>query len=216
MEMRAHGHPSLLQALKRVAKYSSYIEKHSPSVKRSGAFFFSSLGLARPEVTRYRQRLGEYYSSPQAAKVLLLLPQTSKKPFHESREHATITNELQQVLGEKIDFVHVCTYAAPFGVVPTELDEIYPLSQNLIATPFDKETIEYVAKQTSDYIANTSYGHVILLRNQKVWKGKILSACKLVCKKSQVPLTVLREEDPWSKSALVHLVNAVQTAINPQ
>jgi 7-cyano-7-deazaguanine tRNA-ribosyltransferase len=216
MEMRAHGHPALLQALKRVAKYSSYIEKHSPSVKRSGAFFFSSLGLARPEVTRYRQRLGEYYSPPKNAKVLLLLPQTNKKPFHESREHATIMNELQQVLGEKMDCVHVCTYAAPFGVVPAELDEIYPLSQNLFAAPFDKETVTYVAKQASDYITNTSYSHVILLRDQKVWKRKVLSSCKLACKKNQIHLTVLQEKDPWSKNALVSIVTAVQSAIKPQ
>ncbi|MCJ7721411.1 tRNA guanosine(15) transglycosylase TgtA, partial [Candidatus Bathyarchaeota archaeon] len=73
MEMRAHGHPSLLQALKKVAKYSEYLEKQSPVTKKGGIFFFSSLGLARPEVLRYRQRLLDRYSPPPHAKVLLLL-----------------------------------------------------------------------------------------------------------------------------------------------
>jgi 7-cyano-7-deazaguanine tRNA-ribosyltransferase len=34
MEMRAHGHPSLLQALKKVAKYSDYLERQSPVTKK--------------------------------------------------------------------------------------------------------------------------------------------------------------------------------------
>jgi 7-cyano-7-deazaguanine tRNA-ribosyltransferase len=215
MEMRAHGHPSLLQALKRVAKYSSYLEKHSPVTKRSGAFFFSSLGLSRPEVTRYQQRLSERYCPPKNAKILLLLSQTNKKPFHESKEHSTIVNKLEDALGENKDLVHVCTYAAPFGVIPAELDEIYPLSQNLIPTPYDNETVTYVAKQTSNYITKTSYDHVIFLHDQKVWKGKVLSACNSACKKGQVQLTVLREKDPWSKSAITNLVSAVQNALNP-
>ncbi|MEM3823594.1 MAG: tRNA guanosine(15) transglycosylase TgtA, partial [Candidatus Bathyarchaeia archaeon] len=40
MELRAHGHPALLQALKRLKKYEDFIEKHSPSIKKSGIFFF--------------------------------------------------------------------------------------------------------------------------------------------------------------------------------
>jgi 7-cyano-7-deazaguanine tRNA-ribosyltransferase len=213
LEMRAHGHPSLLQAVKKLGKYSEYLEKQSPVTKRSGIFFFSSLGLARPEVVRYRKRLLDRYSPPPKAKILLLLPQTRTKPFHNSKEHETVMKEIQQNLGDTVNLVHVCTYAAPFGVIPTELDDVYPLSQNEIASPFDAETVMYVAKQVTGYIENTNYDRVILLRDPNVWIGKIAAACRRAYKKKKVPFTTLRERDPWAKNTIEHLASVIQEAV---
>lgn len=216
MEMRAHGHPSLLQALKKVAKYSKFIEKHSPITKRSGIFFFSYLGLSRPEITNYRQRLFENYSPPPMAKILILFPQTQKKPFHKSKEYEAVITELEKNFVEVIDLIHVCTYAAPFGIIPTELDEVYPLSQNLIASPFDNETVAYVAKQVANYIKKTNYNQVILLNDPKIWKNKILSACRYVCKKKHVKFSVIQEKEPWTKNAIQKLFTSTQEAIKPK
>ena len=213
MEMRAHGHPSLLQALKKVAKYSEYMEQQSPVTKKGGIFFFTSLGLARPEVVRYRRNLFDRYSPPPETKILLLLPQTRNKPFHKSKEHETVMKQIKQTLDDKTDVVHVCTYAAPFGVIPKELDEVYPLSQNEIAAPFDAETVAYVAKQVANYIKKTGYERVILLRDPNVWKGKITAACRRACKKRQIPFTTLHERDPWAKSTIEHLAAVIQEAV---
>jgi 7-cyano-7-deazaguanine tRNA-ribosyltransferase len=213
LEMRAHGHPALLQAVKNLEKYSEYLEKHSPVTKRNGIFFFSSLGLTRPEVVRYRKRLLNRYSPPPKAKFLLLLPQTRMKPFHNSKEHEKVMKGLQQSLGDALDFVHLCTYAAPFGVIPTELDDVYPLSQNEIASPFDAETVMYVAKQTANYIETTNYERVILLQDPNVWMRKIAAACRRACKKKQIPFTTLRERDPWAKSTVEHLAAVIHEAV---
>jgi len=213
LEMRAHSHPALLQAAKKVRKYSEYLEKQSPITKRNGIFFFSSVGLARPQVVRYRKRLADRYSPPPKAKILLLLPQTRTKPFHNSKEHEMVKKEIQQSLGATADLVHVCTYSAPFGVVPAELDDIYPLSQNEIAFPFDAETVMYVAQQAANYIMNTNYDHVILLRDPKVWRGKIAAACRRACEKRQVPFTTLRERDPWAKNTIEHLTAVTRKAL---
>lgn len=213
LEMRAHAHPALLQAVKNLGKYSEYLEKQSPITKRNGIFFFSSLGLARPEVVRYRKRLVDRYSPPPKAKILLLLPQTGMKPFHNSKEHEMVRKEMQQSLGEKVDLVHVCTYAAPFGVIPTELDDVYPLSQNEIASPFDDETVRYVKKQAANYIQNTNYDRVILLRDPNVWRGKIAAACRRACEKKNVLFTTLRERDPWAKNSIDQLVCILEEAV---
>jgi 7-cyano-7-deazaguanine tRNA-ribosyltransferase len=213
LEMRAHAHPALLQAVKKLGKYSEYLEKQSPITKRNGIFFFSSLGLARPEVVRYRKRLTERYSPPPKVKILLLLPQTGMKPFHNSKEHEMVMKEMQHSLGDAVDLVHVCTYAAPFGVVPTELDDVYPLSQNEIASPFDAETVRYVAKQVTNYIENTNYDRVILLRDPNVWRGKIAAACRRACEKKQIQFTTLRKRDPWAKNTMEHLVAVTREAV---
>ncbi|MEJ2272950.1 MAG: tRNA-guanine transglycosylase [Candidatus Bathyarchaeota archaeon] len=94
IELRAHGHPSLFRALKELRKYTEYLEKHSPITKKSGIFFFSSIGLSRPEVIRHKKRLTRF-SPPTKAKALLLLPQTKKMPFHSSKEHSTLLNKIR-------------------------------------------------------------------------------------------------------------------------
>jgi len=192
LELRAHGHPSLLQALKKLGKYSEYLERHSPVTKRSGLFFFSHLGLIRPEVVRHRERLFERYSPPEGANVLILLPQTRMKPFHKSRDHQRFLKEIERKLGDRMGEAHVCTYAAPFGIVATELDEVYPLSQHEVATPLDMETISYVARQVANYITSTDYDEVILLQDVETWKRKIETACRKACKEKGIPLTILR------------------------
>ncbi|MDH5376229.1 MAG: tRNA guanosine(15) transglycosylase TgtA [Candidatus Bathyarchaeota archaeon] len=214
LELRAHGHPALLKALKNLKKHSEYLEKQSPVTKKSGLFFFSFLGLIRPEVVRHRERLFERYSPPEEAEVLVLLPQTRTKPFHNSREHRRVLRRVQQELGDKMGRVHVCTYAAPFGVTPQELDEVYPLSQYEIATPLDDETTDYTAKQVSDYIAAANYKGVVLLQEVETWKGRIAATCRRVCKKKKISLTVLSVKKPWNKRVLNDLATAVENVLS--
>jgi 7-cyano-7-deazaguanine tRNA-ribosyltransferase len=209
LELRAHGHPSLLQALRKLKKYSAYLEKHGPVTKGSGLFFFSSLGLARPEVIRHRIRLLERYSPPKEAKILVLLPQTRMKPFHRSKECRKALKEIQRVMSDKVDGSHVCTYAAPFGIVPIELDEVYPLSQYEITGYFDAETITYVARQVANYIEVADFERIILLQDSETWKGKILAACRRACKKKRIPFTVLRSAKSGDKSVLNDLAESI-------
>jgi len=121
-EMRVHGHPALLSALKKLRSHADFLEKFSPTVKSSGFFYFDPVGLARPEILHYRKRLEERYDPPNNAKVLFLVPQTRNKPFHKAPEFKKI-RQLFRSLGEQLSSkIHICVYAAPFGVIPLELD----------------------------------------------------------------------------------------------
>jgi 7-cyano-7-deazaguanine tRNA-ribosyltransferase len=210
--MRAHGHPALLRAVKELAEYKHYLEENSPVTKKSGLFFFDSLDLSRPEVIRHKTRLSQRYSPPKTAKLLVLLPQTRTKPFHKSWEHQEALKMVQRKLGAKTLKVHVCTYAAPFGVVPAELDEVYPLSQHETATPLDTETVAYVAEQVANYVKEKHYKKVVLVENKETWQKKITSACKRICRENNIPLAVVQARYPRSKSVLKKLGTTVQAA----
>lgn len=199
LEVRAHGHPSLLNALRTMAKYREYLEEQSPLTKKSGLFFFSSLAQIRPEVVRHKIRLFERYSPPKA-KVLVLLPQTRMKPSHKSWEYQRNLKMIMQELGNEADSVRVCVYAAPFGIIPNELDEAYPLSQNEIATPLDAETVDYVAKQVENYILSTDYKKVVLCQDDENWGRKILNACRKACQRKKMPLTVLKTKTKTNRT----------------
>ncbi len=181
LKIRAHSHPSLFQALKKLAKYERFIEKHNPITKRSGLFFCDSKSLVRPEVVRHKLNMATRYTKPQQTRSLLLIPQPQTKPFHKSTECKQIVKNLLHK-----NETHVCFYAAPFGIVPIELDECYPLSQYENATPFDKETAQYVAKQVGDYINRTAYKEVILVNDAENWGKTIYNTVRRTCQQKGV------------------------------
>jgi 7-cyano-7-deazaguanine tRNA-ribosyltransferase len=117
---------------------------------------------------------------PSEAKVLFLVPQTRNKPFHKAPDFKKI-RQLMRKLGEAAVQVHVCVYAAPFGVVPLELDEVYPLSQHEAALPLDQETVNYVAAQTAEYIGHNGYVGVVLLNDRKLWGDTVKAQVRMAC-----------------------------------
>jgi len=110
------------------------------------------------------------------------VPQTRNKPFHKAPEFKKIRQLLRNIGEPLAKQVHICVYCAPFGVVPLELDEIYPLSQHEAVLPLDLETVQYVANQTAQYIERNNYQAVTLLNDPKLWSDTITKACKRACK----------------------------------
>ncbi|MCS7096450.1 MAG: tRNA guanosine(15) transglycosylase TgtA [Nitrososphaerota archaeon] len=209
LQTRAHGHPSLLQALKKLRKYENFIEKHSPIVKRSGLFFYSSLDLARPEVVRYKKRIDERYTQPRGARVLLLIPQTRNKPFHNTETYKRAVRALRESLGDYAEKVHICFYAAPFGIVPEELDEVYPMSQNECTLPPDRETAEYVASQVAEYISRASYDIVLFINDYDNWGDTVLEASRKACLKRGARFKYYSDKEMWIKAMSVFLKRAM-------
>jgi 7-cyano-7-deazaguanine tRNA-ribosyltransferase len=205
VEMRTHAHPALFTALKKLKNHEDFIEKYSPTAKKSGIFFFSSVSLVRPEVSHYRNRMLKRYCPPENARVLLLAPQTRKKPFHKAHEFNRI-KQVSNSLGEELSSkIHVCFYAAPFGVIPLELDEVYPLSQHEIALPLDQETVNYVANKASEYIRQTQYETVVLLHNPEQWGKTVKAQCDKACQTKGVNFEAVNVKAEGSKNILTRL-----------
>ncbi len=203
VEMRTHSHPELLNALKRLKNYEDFMEEYSPTVKKSGFFFYDSIGLARPEVVRFRNRLTRRYTPPKDVTILLLCPQTRKKPFHKSHEISKIRHILRHLDEKLSDRVHMCFYAAPFGLIPQELDEVYPLSQHETSQPLDQETRDYVANQVADYIERTQYSTVMLINDQSRWLNRVKESCRKACRKKGIIFECI--EAGGSKDILIRL-----------
>jgi 7-cyano-7-deazaguanine tRNA-ribosyltransferase len=208
LEQRAHSHPALLQAAKRLSKYRNFLEQHGPVTKRRGLFFFNSIGLARPEIVHYQKNLHVRYSQPQEANTLLLLPQPTKKPFHKVAVIKKLYKTIQDELPEASKLLHICFYGAPFGVVPIELDEVYPLSQFEIAQPLDYETISYVAQEVEKYISRSLYKEVIIIEDEEL-KGKVSEACRH-SKRKDLSITFLGVEGSLNEAFFDTIVETLR------
>ncbi|MCS7098547.1 MAG: tRNA guanosine(15) transglycosylase TgtA [Candidatus Methanomethyliaceae archaeon] len=122
LEIRCRSHPKLYEGFKRLSRYSKYLEEQDPIISRRGIFFYDQIAINRPEVIRYKRIFDERYEKPEGKEVLLLLPMPKDKPFNKSK----IFKEAFKLVEER---VHICFYGDPFGIVPVELSETFPLSQ---------------------------------------------------------------------------------------
>jgi 7-cyano-7-deazaguanine tRNA-ribosyltransferase len=213
MEARSRGHPSLASALRRLMEYKDDLEKHSPAYKGRGVFIFDSDGLARPEVNRHARRLRENYSPPPEADTLLLVTAPKWKPFSKSQENQRLSKALAEGLGGDAERVHVCFYTAPFGVVPVELSETYPLSQFEAPKPLDRETLEYAAEQVGSYLKENNYSSSVLHSGGDTLDALVRARCGEVLKETGRPLATVSDPDPWSDEAIERLVAALREGL---
>lgn len=210
MEARARGHPALGSALRRLYDYRYDLEKASPAYKGRGVFFFGSVGLARPQITRHLRRLETQFSPSVAHDKLILASAPGRRPFSQPREYKSLRSAVEEGLGEAAEDAHICFYAAPFGVVPVELAETYPLSQFEVAEPLDEETLEFTAGNVGTFVAKSSCAVVVLYAGIDPLDEMVEASCREVCEEAKKDLTVVVESNQWEKGALDRLVAALK------
>lgn len=80
--------------------------------------------LRRPDIARYQKVLSERYVVPSHKRVLLLLPCSAKKPYHTSKTHKLFASAIHTASHDTL--VHEVIVTSPLGIVPRELDAMYP------------------------------------------------------------------------------------------
>ncbi len=163
VETRIRSDPYLLSILKILDfQHYSFLEKRTPIVRKKKLLATSKESLFRPEIKRFQERLLSRYQKPNSTKILLLLPCSAKKPYSFSKSHRLFRNVL---LGVKNPFVvHEVIVTSPIGVVPRELEIIYPASKYDIAVTGhwdedEKKMIRYLLKC---YLDSNVYDSIIL------------------------------------------------------
>ncbi|MCC7564054.1 MAG: tRNA guanosine(15) transglycosylase TgtA [Methanobacterium sp.] len=151
VEQRCRAHPFLLEALRTLKNYSEDLEKYDPPYKKSAFFYSGPESLNRPEVYRHLMKLDRIPNK----KSVLILPR-SRKPYSEylhdipRRYYKFKGNE--EIKDIPIGDVQITVVDVPFGVIPLELDQVYPLAQNESPADYDENSICMVNKVLQDYL----------------------------------------------------------------
>ena len=149
VEERCRVHPMLLDAYRQLGNYSEDLEVYDPRIKKSAFFFTGSESLKRSEVTRHLDKL----KIMDKRRDLVILP-NSKKPYskyvNKSKfgEFYTYGSERDLDLNNT-DFM---VLDIPFCLIPLDIDEVYPLSQNEAPKLNDVDSIEFVENFISEFI----------------------------------------------------------------
>lgn len=170
LQQRCRAHPKLLEGLKRFVKYKDFVERFDVVSKRTAFFYLGPESAHRPEVVRHQARMGRI--SPPAARVLILLPFYLAGRF--DREEWEKPNYVVKII-------------PPFGPVPEDLEEIFPLVQNEIPEDVDREALEVACEGVGEFLKKHGgkYEQVVLIDDGR-WGDLLQAACGTVGQRLEI------------------------------
>ncbi len=118
----------------------------------------SAESTRRPEVIRWHQRIIERYTPHGDIGVAVLLPCSAKKPYRKSRSHIEFRNQISRAAGDKYPLVHELALTSPLGLVPREIEDLYPAAHYDVPVTgnWSDEEKNIVIRLIEDYISKTT------------------------------------------------------------
>ncbi|MCW3128758.1 MAG: archaeosine synthase subunit alpha [Methanophagales archaeon] len=178
-----------------------YFERRTPVARNQRMEANTMESLKRVEVKRFAHRVLERYEPPKR-KILLILPCSAKKPYSKSPSHAKFIEAIENYRGH----IHELILTSPLGVVPRELEMVYPAAfYDIPVTGYwDAEEREWVSSCLRAYLKNN-------LRNYELIVAHLSGAYKEICGSVatdlgiEVVFTCENNEEVTSKEALKRL-----------
>jgi archaeosine synthase len=177
VESMTHVSPNYASLLREVDKeLYSFIEEFTPTTGADIVPLIGPESYNSPVVRRYREFLAARYIPPSNKKIVLLLPCSAKKPYSDSKSHRRYQETIEKALGKAIGNVAQVILTSPLGVVPRELERVYPAQNYDIPVTGDwdaEETklgadalIAYLSKMDSDstVVAHVSGGYLGIVK----------------------------------------------------
>jgi archaeosine synthase len=150
VEMRARA-STFLTAVLRIMDLNEekYFELRTPVARKQCMIANTMESLKRIEVKRFANRVIERYEPP-VRQILLLLPCSARKPYSKSRSHKKFIDAIGAYRG----CIHELILTSPLGVVPRELEVVYPAAfYDIPVTGYwDLEEREWVASCLRAYL----------------------------------------------------------------
>lgn len=156
LEIRSHAHPAFKRCFERVAYHTDFLERYNPAVKLHGIFYYGRSTDPRPEIRRYSTKLSSVVEH--GATWLVLLPSGWRRPFHQDPGLDPVVRELRDMDGVSIVF-----YSLPFGPVPLELDEAYPIPHTDVYDAGSSEEYVRSATKVAEHVGKVGPRHIVLV-----------------------------------------------------
>jgi archaeosine synthase len=139
-----------------------YIEERTPITRKTKLIATSKESSKRAEIKRFQERILKRYIKPNSKNILLLLPCSSKKPYSFSKSHKRFQEQLFKVKNSNI--VHEMIITSPVGIVPRELELIYPASNYDIPVThnWDEDEKKMILDILKEYLKTNHYDKIIL------------------------------------------------------
>ena len=163
VENRVKASPNLSSILRILDQdYFKFFENRAPINRNNILISTTKDSLFRPEIKRFQERLINRYIKPKSAKILVLLPCSAKKPYSFSKSHKLFLERINNSKNPSI--FHEMIVTSPLGLVPRELELIYPASSYDISVTgyWDNDEKFMIRNLLKLYLNQNNYDKVII------------------------------------------------------
>lgn len=116
------------------------LRERTPVVGGASRSYVLRESRRRPEVVRFVERVRARYRPPPSKRVLLLVPCSRTKPYRNSPSHRRFARAWEGWAPAPL--LHVVSVSSPLGLVPRELEDVFPARQYDIPVTGDWEADE--------------------------------------------------------------------------
>ncbi|MFX0090608.1 MAG: DUF5591 domain-containing protein, partial [Candidatus Hodarchaeota archaeon] len=135
--------PLVAEILRLIDKnHSSQLLVRTPINRKIQLICTNETDFIRPEVQNFRIRVKERYSPPNITELIIILPCSSKKPYSKSSSHLAFRRAIKEGLKGRRNFITEVIVTSPLGIVPRELEGVYPASHYDIPVTGDWNELE--------------------------------------------------------------------------
>ncbi len=206
VETRIKTDPNLTAILRNLDNnHYEYLEKRTQIHSNTKLIATSIESLNRPEIKRFQERIINRYKKPDSVKILLLLPCSAKKPYSFSKSHKLFKEKIITTINPLI--IHEVIITSPIGIVPRELELIYPASSYDIPVigVWDEQEKKMITNLLSKYLKLNRYEKIITHLPKEIndFIKPILKEPIITCK-----------NNPTSKDSLENLFDTLNILVN--
>ena len=157
VEKQCRSRPWLTALLRLADAQHDYLEQRTPTYRSSEMLACSAESQNRVEVRRFADRVKTRFNSE--GDILLIIPCSARKPYSSSKSHIAIA----RALGKYRGYVHELILTSPLGVVPRELELVYPAAHYDVAVTgvWDLDERHWVSGCLRDYIDTHPFKKII-------------------------------------------------------
>ena len=162
VETRVRANPNLTAILRNLdANHSTFLEERTSITSKDQLLATTKESLLRPEIKRFQERVIERSRKPASAKVLLLLPCSARKPYSFSKSHRLYERQIDG--SGNTGVIHEVIITSPLGIVPRELELVYPASAYDIPVTgvWDEDEKKIIKKLLKHYLKINKYDEII-------------------------------------------------------
>jgi 7-cyano-7-deazaguanine tRNA-ribosyltransferase len=165
VEARCRHHPKLLEAL-RVAEQvaGDEIAAEEPVYKARAVLYTGPETLSRPDVASAREQLDSRYAIPDAVSTVVIFPELDISPVA-SPQHARWLDVIAETASSDAGRAQVLVaYLSPLlGIVPEDLVQAWPGSQNIVPLVLDRDQEEMMEASALAFLEKVRERKIVLM-----------------------------------------------------
>ena len=192
------------------------IISRTPTWKSSLIKHITEYSYYRPEIQEFQRRIRDRYQIRGSKKVVVIFPCSARKPYSFSKSHGKFLNTLGSISNKKRGYIQELILTSPLGVIPRELEMVYPAAHYDIPVTGDwsHEEKEIAVKQLTTVLSKAKTSKLSVIAHVS---NEYVELCKDAEKQLKMKFKYTASSDKTTSSASLSLLyNELNSIVKDQ